>query len=87
MLKKWPRYFEMSEFPFFSIIIPTYNRAAFIEETIKSVLEQTYPHYEIIVVDNCSTDNTASLAALFVQVKFIIKHDETYEGRVRVTQA
>ena len=71
----------MSQFPFFSVIIPTYNRAAFIEETIASVLQQNYPHYEIIVIDNCSTDNTEELLQPFIragQIQFI-KHEENYE--------
>lgn len=42
----------------FSIIIPTYNRAAFLEKTINSVLGQAYPCFEIIIVDDGSTDNT-----------------------------
>jgi glycosyltransferase involved in cell wall biosynthesis len=47
--------------PFFSIVIPTYNRAGFLENTVKSVLRQTYPHFEVIVVDDGSSDNTAEV--------------------------
>lgn len=42
----------------FSIVIPTYNRAYLIEKTLNSVFLQTYPHYEVIIIDDCSTDNT-----------------------------
>ncbi len=43
---------------FVSIIIPTYNRSELIQKAIKSILDQTYQHFEIIVVDDASTDNT-----------------------------
>ena len=71
----------MSQSPFFSVIIPTYNRAAFIEETIETVLQQTYPHYEIIVIDNCSTDNTEELLQPLIRAGRIqfIKHEQNYE--------
>jgi len=46
---------------FFSIIIPTYNRSYLIEKTIDSVLKQHYPDFEVIVVDDGSTDNTEQL--------------------------
>ena len=46
---------------FFSIVIPTYNRADFIGLTLQSVLAQTYPHLEILVVDDGSKDNTAEV--------------------------
>lgn len=46
---------------FFSIVIPTYNRAHLIEETIQSLLNQTFQDFEIIVVDDGSTDNTEEI--------------------------
>ena len=41
-----------------SIIMPSFNTALYIKETIKSVLNQTYTNWELIIVDDCSTDNT-----------------------------
>ena len=41
-----------------SIVMPSYNTAKFITETIESVLDQTYPFWELIIVDDCSTDDT-----------------------------
>lgn len=44
-----------------SIIIPIYNALNYIEECLSSVFRQTYPHIEIIVIDDASTDNSAEL--------------------------
>ena len=41
-----------------SIIIPTYNRESLVIKSIKSVLNQTYRNFEIIIIDDCSSDNT-----------------------------
>jgi len=47
--------------PFFSVVIPTYNREELIERVLNSVLKQTFTDFEIIIVDNCSTDKTVSI--------------------------
>ena len=49
----------------FSIIIPTYNRAHLISKAIQSVIDQTYNHWELIIVDDGSTDNTEEVVHKF----------------------
>lgn len=51
--------------PFFSIIIPTYNRADFIADTLRSVFAQVFSSFELIVVDDGSKDNTSEVVQLF----------------------
>ena len=48
----------VSNHPLVSIIIPNYNHARFLDERMTSVLEQTYQHIEVIILDDCSTDNS-----------------------------
>ncbi len=46
----------------FSIIIPAYNVADYLENCVESILKQTYDNYEIIIVDDGSTDETGKVA-------------------------
>jgi glycosyltransferase involved in cell wall biosynthesis len=70
MLKLRPRLWgklmgEGSEKSKVSIIIPTYNSGETLEECLRSVLGQSYPFYEVIIVDNFSNDDTLKTAKLF----------------------
>lgn len=53
--------------PLFSIIIPVYNVEAYLEQAIQSVLKQNYRRYEIILVDDGSTDNSADICYRFAR--------------------
>ena len=68
-----------------SIIIPVYNVAPYIEECLRSVDNQTYQDIEVIIVDDCGTDNSMELAARFVEnsgreEKYIIVRHECNKG-------
>lgn len=79
---------ESDSSPFFSVIVPTYNRADFIVNTLETVFKQSYKNFEIIVVDNCSTDNTKVVLNKYIKSGDIvfIQHDRNYErGKSRNT--
>ena len=48
----------MQDYGLVSIITPSYNSADFIAETIEAIINQTYTNWELLITDDCSTDNT-----------------------------
>lgn len=63
----------MKNFGLVSIITPSYNSADFIIETIESVLAQTYTNWELLITDDCSSDNTCNIINKYVQKDSRIK--------------
>lgn len=62
------------ETPLVSIITPTYNSEKYIGQTIQSVINQTYSNWELIIVDDCSEDNTNKIVAMFAKRDRRIKY-------------
>jgi len=59
-------------FPLISVIIPTYNRGYVVGNTVKSVLDQKYPNFEIIVIDDGSEDDTKEVLRIFTdKIKYL----------------
>ena len=73
----------MKENPTVSVIIPTYNRAHLVGRAIQSVLNQTYQDFELIIIDDSSTDNTEDIIKEFQKkderIKYI-RHDKNKGG-------
>lgn len=66
----------MKDRPLVSIIINNYNYERFLPNAIDSALSQTYPHTEVIVVDDCSTDNSRDVIAKYSDKIISILHQE-----------
>ena len=64
--------------PFFSVIIPLYNKEKFIEATLKSVLNQTFIDFEIIIINDGSTDNSSQIIKRFddPRIRYFFKENE-----------
>jgi len=68
--------------PFFSVVIPTFNRAKFLCKAIESVLGQTFADWELIIVDDGSTDNTKEIVAAFHDERINYYYQQNQERSV-----
>jgi glycosyltransferase involved in cell wall biosynthesis len=67
--------------PFFSIIIPVYNRAYILSKAVESCLNQTFKDFELIIVDDCSSDNSVEVAKSFKDDRINIIVNSTNQER------
>src|SRR5215471_13264577 len=63
-----------------SVIIPTHNRAEFLQSAITSVLNQTFQDFEIIIVDDASKDHTREVIANFNDARIKVIHNQVSKG-------
>ena len=70
----------MQNLPLVSICIPVYNGANYIDETINCCINQSYKNIEVIVSDNCSTDNTVELIKKYNDPRIKIYSNLKNEG-------
>lgn len=69
-----------SNYPRISVLIPVYNAAPFIAATIQAVLAQTFEDFELILLDDASTDNSAEIVAQFHDKRIIFARNEQNLG-------
>jgi glycosyltransferase involved in cell wall biosynthesis len=68
----------MNDLPKISIITPSFNTGRFLEDTIKSILAESFTDYEHIVVDAGSTDNTVEILKKYPHIRWVSEKDDDY---------
>jgi glycosyltransferase involved in cell wall biosynthesis len=74
-IQRLPRLSDQSTFPKVSVIVPNYNHANYLRERLKSIVDQKYENIELIILDDCSTDNSREVIRSFAT---------TYAGECRL---
>ena len=67
-----------------SIILPVYNGEKYLKESIESVLEQTYERWELLILDDCSTDHTADISKEYVSRDSRIKYFRNEKSFIKI---
>lgn len=73
----------MKDKPLVSIILPTYNNERYLEKSVQSILDQTYSNFELIIINDCSTDNSNIILDSFTDSRIRIINNEINQGLVK----
>lgn len=68
--------------PHVTVIMPVYNGAKYLRESIESILSQTYPHFELLIINDGSTDASVSIATSYNDPRIRLVHNERNLGLV-----
>lgn len=71
---------EIKNYGLVSVIMPNYNGAKFLAQSVQSVLDQTYPYWELLFVDDCSTDNSLEVISSFNDDRIVVIKNEKNSG-------
>jgi glycosyltransferase involved in cell wall biosynthesis len=73
---------ELGYSPFVTVAIPTFNRASWLCDCVQTALSQSYPHFEVLVSDNASTDETANVLSQFSQARLRVVRQPSNIGLI-----
>ena len=71
--------------PLVSVIMPAYNAEAYIKEAIQSILNQTYPHFELLICDDGSSDNTVEIINSYEDKRIQLFKNQNNLGNLKTT--
>ena len=71
---------DLEDYGLVSIVMPNYNSVKFIKETIDSVISQTYQNWELIIVDDCSSDNSLEIIKQYKDNRIRIQENKSNSG-------
>jgi glycosyltransferase involved in cell wall biosynthesis len=69
--------------PLVSIVMPAYNAEKYIAASVQSILSQTYTNFELLIADDCSTDQTKSILSNFSDSRISFHHNESNQGYLK----
>ena len=76
---------DLISHPLISVIMPAYNAEIFIKEAIQSILDQTYPHFELLICDDGSTDDTVKIIESFSDERICFYKNNQNIGNLETT--